>query len=132
MWRNYPKRNGTVSYTHLRQVAPIHFFQPDFVAGERVTHQYAVVAGNDDDALEELHERGGGVVTALAGGTQIPVSYTHLDVYKRQVLDNGKSLMLALSQDMAQNRPVEAKSHVDVYKRQSLSFAAACSPSSWC
>ena len=58
-------------YLVLRQVAPIHFFQPDFVAGERVTHQYAVVAGNDDDALEELHELGGGVVTALAGGTQI-------------------------------------------------------------
>ena len=58
-------------YLVLRQVAPIHFFQPDFVAGERVTHQYAVVAGNDDDALEELHELGGGVVAALAGGTQI-------------------------------------------------------------
>ena len=40
-------------YLVLRQVAPIHFFQPDFVAGERVTHQYAVVAGNDDDTLEE-------------------------------------------------------------------------------
>ena len=31
---------------------------------------------------------------------------------KIYVLDNGKSLMLALSQDMAQNRPIEAKSHV--------------------
>lgn len=31
---------------------------------------------------------------------------------KIYVLDNGKSLMLALSQDMAQNRPVEAKDHV--------------------
>lgn len=31
---------------------------------------------------------------------------------KIYVLDGGKSLMLALSQDMAQNRPVEAKSHV--------------------
>jgi conjugative transposon TraK protein len=28
------------------------------------------------------------------------------------VLDQGKSLMLALSQDMAQNRPVEAREHV--------------------
>ena len=28
------------------------------------------------------------------------------------VLDQGKSLMLALSQDMAQNRPVEAKEHI--------------------
>ena len=28
------------------------------------------------------------------------------------VLDQGKSLMLALSQDMAQNRPVEAREHI--------------------
>ena len=54
-----------------------------------------------------------------------PVSYTHLDVYKRQaygfaelqrekiyVLDQGKSLMLALSQDLSQNRPAEAREHV--------------------
>ncbi len=31
---------------------------------------------------------------------------------KIYVLDNGKSLMLALSQDMEQNRPVEAREHV--------------------
>jgi conjugative transposon TraK protein len=31
---------------------------------------------------------------------------------KIYVLDSGKSLMLALSQDMAQNRPVEAREHV--------------------
>ena len=31
---------------------------------------------------------------------------------KIYVLDNGKSLMLALSQDLSQNRPIEAKSHV--------------------
>lgn len=31
---------------------------------------------------------------------------------KIYVLDNGKSLMLALSQDLAQNRPVEAREHV--------------------
>ena len=55
----------------LCQIPPVHLFQPDFVAGERVAHQYAVVAGNDDDALEELHELGGGVVAALAGCTQI-------------------------------------------------------------
>ena len=55
----------------LCQIPPVHLFQPDFVAGERGAHQYAVVAGNDDDALEELHELGGGVVAALAGCTQI-------------------------------------------------------------
>ena len=31
---------------------------------------------------------------------------------KIYVLDNGKSLILALSQDVAQNRPVEAREHV--------------------
>jgi conjugative transposon TraK protein len=31
---------------------------------------------------------------------------------KIYVLDEGKSLMLALSQDMAQNRPVEAREHI--------------------
>ena len=31
---------------------------------------------------------------------------------KIYVLDNGKSLMLAISQDLAQNRPVEAREHV--------------------
>ena len=31
---------------------------------------------------------------------------------KIYVLDGGKSLMLALSQDLAQNRPVEAREHV--------------------
>jgi conjugative transposon TraK protein len=31
------------------------------------------------------------------------------------VLDRGKSLMLALSQDMAQNRPVEARSHIKLF-----------------
>lgn len=56
-------------YLVLCQITPVHFFQPDFVAGERVARQYAVVAGNDD-ALEELHELGGDVVAALAGGTQ--------------------------------------------------------------
>ena len=32
--------------------------------------------------------------------------------HKIYVLDQGKSLMLALSQDMAQNRPVEAREHI--------------------
>ena len=31
---------------------------------------------------------------------------------KIYVLDNGRSLMVALSQDLAQNRPVEAREHV--------------------
>ena len=55
----------------LCQITPVHFFQPDFIAGERVAHQYAVVAGNDDDTLEELHELGSRVITAFAGCTQV-------------------------------------------------------------
>ena len=31
---------------------------------------------------------------------------------KIYILDNGKSLMLALSQDLAQNRPIEAREHI--------------------
>ncbi|MFR4236879.1 MAG: conjugative transposon protein TraK [Alistipes onderdonkii] len=31
---------------------------------------------------------------------------------QKSVLDNGRSLMVALSQDLAQNRPVEAREHV--------------------
>ena len=58
-------------YLVLCQITSVHFFQPDFIIGERVVHQYAIVAGNDDNALEELHELGGGVVTALASGTQV-------------------------------------------------------------
>ena len=58
-------------YLVLRQVAPIHFLQPDFITGERVVYQYAVVTGYDNNTLEELHELGGGVVAALAGGTQV-------------------------------------------------------------
>ena len=52
---------------------------------------------------------------ALVTGFAVWNSYSFFAEKQRQkiyVLDNGKSLMLALSQDMAQNRPVEAKSHV--------------------
>jgi len=39
-------------------------------------------------------------------------SFAEAQRQKIYVLDQGKSLMLALSQDMQQNRPVEAKEHV--------------------
>ena len=39
-------------------------------------------------------------------------SFAEKQRQKIYVLDGGKSLMLALSQDMSQNRPVEAKEHV--------------------
>ncbi len=41
-------------------------------------------------------------------------SYQFAEVQRQKiyVLDEGKSLMLALSQDMSQNRPVEAREHI--------------------
>ena len=41
-------------------------------------------------------------------------AYTFAEAQRQKiyVLDQGKSLMLALSQDMAQNRPVEAREHI--------------------
>jgi conjugative transposon TraK protein len=39
-------------------------------------------------------------------------SFAEMQRQKIYVLDGGKSLMLALSQDLSQNRPVEAKEHV--------------------
>ena len=39
-------------------------------------------------------------------------SFAEAQRHKIYVLDHGKSLMLALSQDMAQNRPVEAREHI--------------------
>ena len=41
-------------------------------------------------------------------------SYRYAEAQRQKiyVLDQGKSLMLALSQDLRQNRPVEAREHV--------------------
>ena len=39
-------------------------------------------------------------------------SFAEAQRHKIYVLDNGKSLMLALSQDLSQNRPVEAREHI--------------------
>ena len=39
-------------------------------------------------------------------------SFAEAQRQKIYVLDGGKSLMLALSQDLSQNRPVEAREHV--------------------
>ena len=84
-------------YLVLRQVTPIHFLQPDFITGERVVYQYAVVTGYDDDALEELHELGGGVVAALAGGTQVQLKIGN---EHRRYLLNGyvRYVVLALNE----------------------------------
>jgi conjugative transposon TraK protein len=39
-------------------------------------------------------------------------SFAEAQRQKIYILDNGKSLMLALSQDLSQNRPVEAREHI--------------------
>ena len=51
-----------------------------------------------------------GVVTVAA--VWLSYSFAERQRQKIYVLDNGRSLMVALSQDLAQNRPVEAREHV--------------------
>ena len=51
---------------------------------------------------------------AVITGYAVWSSYNFAEAQRQKiyVLDNGKSLMLALSQDLSQNRPVEAREHV--------------------
>lgn len=51
---------------------------------------------------------------ALTTGVVVWNSFRFAEAQRQKiyVLDKGKSLMVALSQDMAQNRPVEAREHV--------------------
>lgn len=51
---------------------------------------------------------------ALITGYSVYSAYDFAEAQRQKiyVLDDGKSLMLALSQDLSQNRPVEAKEHV--------------------
>lgn len=54
------------------------------------------------------------VVCAAIVGYSVWSSYSFAEAQRQKiyVLDGGKSLMLALSQDLSQNRPVEAQEHV--------------------
>ena len=54
------------------------------------------------------------VVCAGIVGYSVWSSYSFAEAQRQKiyVLDGGKSLMLALSQDLSQNRPVEAREHV--------------------
>ena len=54
------------------------------------------------------------VVCAGITGYVVWNSYTFAEAQRQKiyVLDKGKSLILALSQDLSQNRPVEAKEHI--------------------
>lgn len=51
---------------------------------------------------------------AIITGYSVYSAYDFAEKQRQKiyVLDNGKSLMLALSQDLSQNRPVEAREHV--------------------
>lgn len=51
---------------------------------------------------------------AVVTGFALWKSYSFAEAQRQKiyVLDNGKSLMLALSQEMSRNRPVEAREHV--------------------
>ncbi|WP_407487102.1 conjugative transposon protein TraK [Elizabethkingia anophelis] len=54
------------------------------------------------------------LLCSCIGGFAIWKSYHFAELQRQKiyVLDNGKSLMLALSQDVSRNRPVEAREHV--------------------
>lgn len=65
-----------------------------------------------------------GVCTLLAGFSILKAySFAEAQRQKIYVLDNGKSLMLALSQDLEQNRPVEAREHVRRFHELFFSLA---------
>lgn len=51
---------------------------------------------------------------AAVAGYSVWSAYNFAEAQRQKiyVLDNGKSLMLALSQDLSQNRPVEAREHI--------------------
>lgn len=51
---------------------------------------------------------------ALVTGYSVYSAYDFAEAQRQKiyVLDDGKSLMLALSQDLSQNRPVEAREHI--------------------
>ena len=54
------------------------------------------------------------IVCVAISGYALYASYSFAKEQREKiyVLDNGKSLMLALSQDLSQNRPAEAREHV--------------------
>ncbi|MDR1671604.1 MAG: conjugative transposon protein TraK [Alistipes sp.] len=57
------------------------------------------------------------VACAVITGWSVWRAYSFAEAQRQKiyVLDEGKSLMLALSQDMMQNRPVEARQHVRMF-----------------
>ena len=71
---------------------------------------------NIETSFRQIHTMGIVFVSlcALVTGYALWSSYRFAERQREKiyVLDNGKSLILALSQDLSQNRPVEAKEHI--------------------
>ncbi|WP_165043865.1 conjugative transposon protein TraK [Dysgonomonas sp. ZJ709] len=62
---------------------------------------------------------------AVITGYSVYAAYSFAEQQRQKiyVLDGGKSLMLALSQDLSQNRPVEAREHVKRFHELLFSLA---------
>ena len=71
-------------------------------------------AGNSYVPALELHNR------LMKMGIYSPVSYTHLDVYKRQIED-GTLVVSVLTQQRLYEKMISNMVEVDVYKRQPIS-----------
>jgi conjugative transposon TraK protein len=71
---------------------------------------------NIETSFKQIRVFGIGFVVLCAGivGYSLFSAYNFAEKQRQKiyVLDGGKSLILALSQDLSQNRPVEAKEHV--------------------
>ncbi|MFR9596831.1 MAG: conjugative transposon protein TraK [Rikenellaceae bacterium] len=71
---------------------------------------------NIETSFQQIRTMAIAFVVLCCATTAIVVGYSYsFALQQRQkiyVLDEGKSLMLALSQDLAQNRPVEAREHI--------------------
>ena len=71
---------------------------------------------NIETSFKQIRFFGIVFISLCAGiaGYSVWNAYTFAEAQRQRiyVLDGGKSLMLALSQDLSQNRPVEAKEHV--------------------
>ena len=71
---------------------------------------------------------------AVVTGFALWKSYSFAEAQRQKiyVLDNGKSLMLALSQDVRQNRPVEAREHVRRFHELFFTLSRAISNARCC
>ena len=90
-------RFGAVSYTHLdvykRQHVPsaIHHVDGQAALGGLLVFGLHVPSGvqHGADDLVQRDKMSARAAQGHAGGVDGPVSYTHLDVYKRQAMESG-------------------------------------------